>query len=58
MDNSRLGRLGVVERAFLYSLFQLTKNADSYGIVPGTVMDSEGRIIEVVLGTEFSDYDR
>ena len=26
-------RRGVMERAFIYLLFQLTKNADSYGIV-------------------------
>ena len=28
-----LGRRGVEERVFVYLLFQLTKNADSYGIV-------------------------
>ena len=31
--DSTIGRRGVVERAFFYLLFQLTKNADSHGIV-------------------------
>ena len=48
--------------AFVYLLFQLTKYADSYGIVgpygESLYMYSEGRVIVVVLGTEFSDNDR
>ena len=31
--DSMLGRCGVMETALVYLLFQLTKNADSYGIV-------------------------
>ena len=48
-----------MEKAFSYLFFQLTKNTDNYGKYgEAGRMDSEGRIIEVVSGTEFFDHDR